>query len=248
MSSEENALERTLRLAAREPASRPDFYRLLLESEVYVIGTAQGASGAQTVAAGDQLSIQNWNKDDGTPVVPFFSSLDLLRRALTGESGYLSLPARSLFEITRGAALVLNPNADHGKEFFPQEIEALLSGCLTREPVQRVTQKQSKVLLGQPAQYPKAMAEALSACFGKRAEVNAGYLCLMHDTSQDAKPHLVVGVEVDGDFDGVLREAGTVAADTVPDGDAVDLFRVVRGEAGLSEYFLKSVKPFYQRD
>jgi hypothetical protein len=244
----ENALERALRLAAAEAASRPDFYRVLLESEVYVIGNKpQGAADSNTVAAGEKLSIQNWAKDDGTPIVPFFSSLAQLRRALTEEASYLALPARSLFEITKGASLVLNPNADYGKEFVPQEVEALLSGGMTQEPVQRVTQKEAKVLLGQPAKYPTRIVEALKALFAKRDEVSAAYLCLMHDTAQDEKAHLVVGVEVDGELEPLLREAGTIAADAAPEDEAVDLFRVVAGDEGLSAYFLKSVKAFYRR-
>lgn len=39
MQTEENALEKALRKAADEPADRPEFYRILLESKILVIGS-----------------------------------------------------------------------------------------------------------------------------------------------------------------------------------------------------------------
>lgn len=49
--TEETPLEHALRIAADEPASRPDFYRLLIESEVFIIGgtlTADTSGGRRT--------------------------------------------------------------------------------------------------------------------------------------------------------------------------------------------------------
>src|SRR5262245_49577657 len=94
----QNALELALAKAATEPAYRPEFYRLLLESEVLVLGhTESGEKGRRTVAAGEKLSIVNWQKNDGTPVIPFFASLEALRRAIKEEQSFVALPARTLF-------------------------------------------------------------------------------------------------------------------------------------------------------
>lgn len=207
-----NGLEFALAKAATEPAHRPEFYRLLLESQVFVLGnTEAGGEGVKDVAAGESLSIQNWQKNDGTPVIPSFASLEALRRAIEEEQAYLALPARSLFEITQGATLVLNPASDHAKEFLPNEIVAL-----------------SKLL-------------------AKHASVKAAYLCLMHDPSVQEKPSLVVGLEGTDGIERAIQEAGSVAADTAPEGLPVDFVKVVRGEDGLSAYFIESVKPFYER-
>ena len=65
---------------------------------------------------------------------------------------------------------------------------------------------------------------------------------------QHEKPHLIVGIEAEGDFENVVREAGTVAADTAPAGEPVDLIRVIRGESGIGQYFLEKVKPFFERE
>ena len=155
-------LDLALQSAASDPASRPDFYRLLLQAEIFVIGqTSLGAQGSVTLAADDELRIEKWQRQDGSPVIPFFTSQAALRRALDQEANYVALSARELFEMTRGATLVLNPKSPHGKEFHPNEIAALLTGAVTREGEERVLPKATNVLLGQPANMPKALLLSL---------------------------------------------------------------------------------------
>lgn len=247
---EENELEQKLRLAANEPAYRPEFSALLLESTIYVLGdTGSPALDEETVnlEAGSNISIQNWEREDGTPVIPFFTSLEMLQKSIEEDNSYLALPARALFEMTLGATLFLNPRSDYGKEFIPEEVQHLLSVGLSQEPSQRIVEKETKVLLGQPSNYPSKMIDSLTQILSKHKNVNKAYLALMHDTSVDEKPHLVIGIEVDGDYELVMREAGNVAGDTAPDGEPVDLYRVEPNDTGLSDYFIHETKPFYER-
>ncbi|MDR7194562.1 enhanced serine sensitivity protein SseB C-terminal domain-containing protein [Luteimonas terrae] len=175
-----NPLEIALARAADEPAERPEFYKALLESDVYVIGhTDTPGDGLATIPAGAQVSIVNLEKEDGTPFIPFFSSLDALQRVLQAETRFVSMSARSFLDITRGAT--------------------------------------------------------------------AAYLCVMHETESAQAPTWIVGLEGDGDMDAVMRQAGSVAADTAPRGEPVDFVRVQRGEGGLSDHFTSLVKPFYKR-
>jgi hypothetical protein len=248
MSDDENDLERALRLAADEPGHRPAFYKILLDSTVYILGELEKpAAGGRTIAAGEHVFIQDWVKQDGSPVVPFFSSMKTLRRAIEAERSYLEIPARSLFDLTKGKTLMLNPKSPYGKEFFPNEIAAMLSYGVNRLPERRVTTAPTTVLLGQPKDYPSKMVESLTTLFAKRRDVKAAYLVQMHDPSRDAVPHIVVGIEAGGNFDEVAREAGTVAADCSPSGAPVDLIRVMPKDKGLSEHMLNKVKPFYER-
>lgn len=244
---QENALEQSLRLAADEPAHRPDFFKTLLNSTVYVLGTAGTGKGHVTLEAGSNISIANWHKADGSAVIPFFSSLQTLQGSIDREESYVEIPARSLFEITLGAPLFLNPKSPYGKEFLPEEVRHLLSGETGQKPMQRTVEKDTKVLLGQPSQYPSRMVNSLTQLLAKHRNVKRAFLALMHDASIDQKPHLVIGIEADGDFERVMREAGSVAGDTAPDGEPVDLCRVLEGEPGLSDYFLKETVPFYER-
>lgn len=243
-----NDLERKLMLAADNPASRPEFYKELMASNVFVIGFSDSeGEGVETIPAGAKLAIVNWQKDDGTSIIPFFTSLEALQRALKEESKYVAVPAKSLFEITIGSFLVLNPASPYGKEFFPNEIQALLETGMNQAPQTRVVQKETKVLLGQPANYPSEMVSALTALLAKHSAVKAAYLCLMHDPSSAEKPSLVVGFEGETDLGEAMKEAGSVAADTAPNGELVDFVVLKKGEVGISDYMFKSVKPFYER-
>lgn len=248
MSEPSNELQRKLKLAAEDPVMRPEFYRSLMESDVLVIGsTDAGRDGVHTIPAGAKFSIQNWEKSDGTPIIPFFTSLDNLQRALKEESRFVSLPARRFFEITLGSVLVLDPAAPYSKEFFPHEIQAMLETGMNVAPQTRVVQKDTQVLLGQPANYPSAMIAALTVLLAKHTAVKAAYLCLMHDRSSSEKPSLVVGIEADTDIGDAVNEASVVAVDTAPKGQLLDFVVLRKGEAGLSAYMFDSVKPFYER-
>jgi hypothetical protein len=247
MDTDASPLERALRLAATDPAARPDFYRQLLEAEVFVIGDASPRpEGAWTAQEGESISLQHWTKPDGTVVLPFFSSLAALQRALDEEVTYYQLPARALLEMTQGATLVLDPRSEFGKEFVPGEIVALLSGGLTRPAERRVIEEDTRVLLAQPAERPEVLLEAVRAFLARRPAAKRAWLALMTVPSQDPEPHLVIGVEADGDADALLGEIGNVAADTSPAGP-VDLMQVREGDDGLSRYFLDNVEPFFRR-
>ena len=204
--------------------------------------------GPVTLKANTQIEVVNWVRPDGSSVIPFFTSLRALQLAITSDENYLALPARTFFEITRGAELILNPRSEFGKEFTPAEVEALLTEGVNKVATPMVAEKATEVLLGQPANYPTAMVASLTTLLAKHSNVKAAYLAQMYIRSQDEKPHLIVGIETDGDFENVVREAGTVAADTAPEGEPVDLMRVVRGESGIGRYFLEEVKPFYERE
>lgn len=248
MNEPSNDLERKLKHAADDPASRPEFYKALMDANVFVIGhTDSEGEGVSTIPAGANLSIVNWEKNDGTPVIPFFTSLESLQRALKEEVKFVALPAKSFFELTLGSFLILNPASPYGKEFFPNEIQALLETGMNQAPKTRVVQKETKVLLGQPASYPSEMVSALTTLLAKHPAVKAAYLCLMHDSSASEKPSLVVGFEGGQDISQAMKEAGSVAADTAPKGELVDFFVLKRGEPGISDYMFSSVKPFYER-
>ena len=244
----ENRLERLLPLAAEEPAHRPEFYRLLLQSTVYVLGTGSEEGEAGVDAAGE-VQIQFWEKPDGTPIVPFFSSLEKLHASSQAEQPYLALPATSLFEMTRGTALVLNPDSPYGREFTLEEVAFLLAGKLDDPPVQRrVMPTGTRIVFGEPAEYPVKLVDSLTQLLAKHGNVKRSFLALIYDPSvDDERPHLVVGIEADGDITDVIGKAGAVAADIMDATESLDFIQVREGEPGLSENFLTSIKPFYTR-
>ncbi len=261
--SEENKLEKLLRLASAEPAHRPEFCSVLMSSTIYILGNAGSVPdkpGEVELTAGSSIDIVNWEKPDGSPVIPFFTSIEILQKSIDSEQSYLAIPASSLFEMTLGAVLFLNPKSDYGKEFIPDEVEHLLSIGLSQAANQRVVKEDTQVLLGQPADIPSKMIDSLTQLFAKHKIIKSAYLALMHDQSIDDKPHLIVGLEfIEGkeekmledsysqQLELIMREAGNVAADSAPEGESVDLCVVSKGETGISEYFLTQTKPFYEK-
>ena len=187
MSETKNELETLLEQAATEPAHRPAFFRTLLESTVWVPGTA--AEGEQVVED-SALDLLHWEKDDGTSVIPFFTSLEALQEAVEDEQAFVVMPVRTLFEMTLGQTLFLNAKLPTGKEFTPREISHLIG---------------------------------------------------------DEKPVLLIGIEADGDVDEIIQAAGSVATDTLPGDEPIDICQVKKGEQGISHFITEHITPFYER-
>lgn len=129
MSVQENDLEKALRLAATDPASRPAFYTLLLNSNVYALVPPEVRAVLEKYSdpsVEQQISLITWQTQDGASVLPVFTSLRVLKELTEGHEAHVTMPVRHLFVMTRGATLVLNPRSQYSKEFTPDEIEAMI--------------------------------------------------------------------------------------------------------------------------
>ncbi|MBH3273331.1 enhanced serine sensitivity protein SseB [Serratia marcescens] len=248
----ENELERLLKLAVTEPAHRPAFFRELLDATVLILGDSEQVQQDGDIAlnADTPVNIQHWEKQDGGSIIPFFTSLEALQKAVEDEQPFIAMPARVLFEITQGADLFLNPKAEYGKEFYPEEVAMLLATGGVVKPVEHYVDKETQILLGQPEEYPSAMVDALTTLFSQRKPVRRAFLALMHDQAADEKPNLLLGLEVDAEpaeIEALINEAGSVASETAPNDEPVDFCLVSEKERGISHYLISHTQPFYQR-
>ncbi len=242
----ENALETALMHAAKETAARPEFYRLLLASDLLALGRisrAKPETGGPTVQPGDKLEIVSV-QINGRACHPLFSSATRLQAYIRQKEEFLTLNGRTLFTATPGATFVLNPGSDYGKELLPGEIAQLLDPASATP--QRVTiQKPAKVLIGQPSVYPHALVDALKDAFAKRDDVAAAYLA---QVAYDGQPsHPLIGIETTGNWDALSPEVGRIAAAAAP-GMLFDVAQIDRKmpHATLTDALLKTT-PFYQR-
>ena len=125
----ENSLEEALLRADRNPMSKREFHRLLLGSDLIVIGRIEGRGPSPAGAPllpGEKLQIAS-AQYEGRRVIPIFSSMTRLSAHLEGRTeGYVLLNGRALFEMTRGATLLLNIGSDLGWELAPEEVFGLL--------------------------------------------------------------------------------------------------------------------------
>lgn len=243
MSETKNELETLLEQAATEPAYRPAFFRTLLDSTVWVPGNA--AEG-EAVVEESALDIQHWEKDDGTSVIPFFTSLAALQQAVDDEQAFVVMPARTLFEMTLGETLFLNAKLPTGKEFTPREISHLVGEEGSPLSQQEVLEGGTALLLSEVAELPAQMVDSLTTLFKSIKTVKRAFICSIKEQA-DAQANLLIGIEAEGDIEEIIHAAGSVATDTLPGDEPVDICQVAEGEKGISHFMLAHITPFYER-
>ncbi len=232
MSETKNELETLLEQAATEPAHRPAFFRTLLESTVWVPGTA--AEG-EAVVEDSALDLQHWEKEDGTTVIPFFTSLEALQQAVEDEQAFVV-----------GETLFLNAKLPTGKEFMPREISLLMGEEGNPLSTQEVLEGGESLILSEVAEPPAQMIDSLTTLFKTIKPVKRAFLCSIKE-SPDAQPNLLIGIEADGDIEEIIHATGSVATDTLPGDEPIDICQVRKGEKGVSHFITEHIAPFYER-
>ncbi|EBM6079376.1 enhanced serine sensitivity protein SseB [Salmonella enterica] len=240
MSETKNELEILLEKAATEPAHRPAFFRTLLESTVWVPGSA--AEG-EAIVEDSALDLQHWEKEDGTTVIPFFTSLEALQQAVEDEQAFVVMPARTLFEMTLGETLFLNAKLPTGKEFMPREISLLLAEEGSPLSTQEVLEGGESLILSEVAEPPSQMIDSLTTLFKTIKPVKRAFLCAIKEHA-DAQPNLLIGIEADGEIEEIIHAAGNVA---LPGDEPIDICQVRKGEQGISHFITEHIAPFYER-
>lgn len=245
-----NDLETAMLQAADDPVARPDFYAALLQARIYVIGdvSADLPDGEFRISEGDTISLANFEFEDGQPYIPFFTSLEALNEAVSGETPYLSIGTRELLDSTRGNFLVLNPGQDIAKEFTPAEITHLLDGTPISGTGEYRLDKGVAVQISQPADEPVELIDALTRLFSRHGAIKRAFYAQMLVETQDKPLSLVIALDTDGGMDRLIREMQMVIPDTAPEGLPVDI--VVLGDADslVDQYFrTANIAPFYER-
>lgn len=246
----QSELGNLLLLAAKDPSRRDDFYRTLLKSTIYIVGTTDAKAdvdGNIHLHQGSKISILKWAKqDDGSPIIPFFSSLAGVEKSFDTRQPYMALSCQSFFEHTLDSNLVLDPLEKYRKEFSPEEVKYLLKTFTNSTLVEKTAGISGKVLLGQPAEYPTKTAEALKKVLANYPQVQRAYLAQMQNQSMQERPQLVVGIEGQGDLESVFKATNSAILATPPS-QPIGLFQIEGSDQGLSNYLLTQIKPFYEQ-
>lgn len=247
-----NELEEALVAAAQDPAARGPFLRLLLDSTVFVVGRVKDENGHNRESAGEMmiqpgegLALFQAALPDGRPCIPFYSSVRWLSGCLHEDASYVALPARTLFETAVGATFVLNLGAPWGKELLPEEVTRLLeSGGVGEEAA---IDAPREVRLGLPSVEPTALLAALTTVFSRHPEVSEAFLGMIQFPDESTGPHLLVGVEGDGDLGGAIRDAGATVNGVLGPEQLVDFVGITQGDQGISDFLVANGKRFYGR-
>jgi hypothetical protein len=237
----ENELERALVKAVKNPAAASDFYRLLLESDLLVMGTAQGQEGATevfTLAPGSNLNLVTGLKD-GHQFLPVFTSVLRMQDYVKQESRYLSVNGRALLELTRGAPVILNPASEYGKELTAEQVGQLLGPSRASGSQRTITGE---------AEYPMPLVEALTRVFAANAEVAAARMIQVTFADRAKEPHPLVGIEASPSIDfRKLVNAVQQEAEAAAPGMVFDIHRIDRAAPNSMTEALLRAEPFYVR-
>ena len=243
-----NELEKALHKAAADNTQAPAFYEELMESKVFILGKPEenADSGKFTLEEEQALIIQHWEREaDKSPVVPFFTSLQMLQQAINDDEPYLELPTASLFQLTMGAPLVLNPNSEFGMEFEPEDVAILLDSDLMLNS-EHILDEETEVLLGIPSEVPSAFNTVLSDYFAKHPQVESAYLGTIQIPADDDQEHLMVGLKGKGDL-GEIIETAIKKISLVDDigYETIDFYVIDQDDPDISEFMIENITPFY---
>lgn len=239
MFTPENKLEEMLIKAAKDAESRMTFYTILLEADIYIINQNK------TIGEKRQMQIQPVEAD-GKQYLPIFSSVKRITESIDKEVTYIQMRAKDFFNATIGANIILNPMSECGKKFVPEEIQGMLDGSIFYEPVK--LKENTEVMLGQPANYPQELVNALINLFSKYESIKAAYLANYYNPKENIPPHPLIGVDLESDKDRekILGEAGVIV--TKLGIKTVDFIQIgSQGSGDISRYLTKETKAFYER-
>ncbi len=243
-----NDLEKALHKAAADNTQAPAFYEELMDAKVFILGKPEeDDTGKFTLEEEQALVIQHWEREeDKSPVVPFFTSLQMLQQAIDADEPYLEMPTSALFQITMGAPLVLNPNSEFGMEFEPEDIAVLLDTDLMTNSEHELDED-TEVLLGLPQDVPEEFTAELSRFFAKHKGVEAAYLGTIQIPAEDDVEHLMVGIQGKGDFDKIIETAIQKISilETDLPYETVDFYVVDYDDPDISEFMIENITPFY---
>jgi hypothetical protein len=232
----ENDLERSFVRAANEPAHRPDFVRTLMDAEIFLALEFSGAppvagpDGQMTLPKGTTLTLRSLTKGNQS-FVPFFSA-PVRAHAIFKSDHVAPEKTRDLFQRYPQAQFVLNPGSEYSKDFLREEVVRLLSGDFGVGFERVHVEEGTRLLIGQPAEYPDKLVAALSAAFEQEPSIAAAHLA--QAAYGDKPSHLVIALDIGEDWDALMQRLGPRMRGLLPSTQVVDFVPLTGG--GFESY------------
>jgi len=216
-------------LAASEEAARPAFYRLLLDSELVVLGELG------KVMALDSIESQ------GQTYHAAFTSERRLQEFLREERVHFVARGSFLFQAARGASFVLNPGSDVNKVLTPEEIDWCLEQAAAQQPA-----LSGEIQIVRPKTFPKKLVKALCVLFTSRSLIKEAHLVHVMRQGADAGPYPLIGLVAEEETSRLAGEIFKAAAEVMP-GKRIDVLFLQPGDSRPLQSHILNVPPFYRR-
>jgi len=249
-----NKLEQALHQAAIDEKHVEEFYALLMESRVFILGkpAAEVKTGDFVLTDDDELLINHWEtEEDKSPVIPFFTSLQTLQKTIPEDEPYLEVPTEALFRMTLGVPMVLNPNTEYGMEFGPEDVVSLLGSDGLNNEGDLLDEGEDLdpdgVYLDVLLETPKTLIAKLTEVMGEQAQIETAYLAVIHEPSVNDEPHLLIGIKGNGNLDAAIELVANqiTEADNDSDYEMFDFFTITEEDPDISDFLIENVEPFY---
>jgi hypothetical protein len=226
-------LERALRELAAGRTSLADV-RAVLGEQAVVVPTREGA-------APGEIALPVATADDGTDVVPLFSSVAAMQAIKPDETDYAELPFTALLESwPLGTDAVLDPGHDWALR---------VPSTAMRGPGPMQVPAGTRVAIGEPEEPPTELLAALREHFGHEPAVERAWCAQILLDIPGEEPHTAIGVrlaEGRDDPDEVCRRILEVARPSFS--GALDLLVVEPDDADpIAEHMVARIEPFYTR-
>ena len=247
--SEEKSIEALLVKASQEPEYREAFYEKLLATEVLVLGGDDAREG-EDINDSETISLLEWESEEGIRAIPFFTSYEMLEKAVGENHLYLPIQAAVLFATVPDMNLVMNPGFDASKMFSSEEIQMILTtefGAEEDDEDEGAEFSEDISLKPITTNRSVKMLKALKALFKEKENVKLAYVAEMAQRDANNTLQLAIGIEVEGDEGELFSQVSDIILE-LAENETVDLFKINREEKeGMSAYFIHEMQPFYVR-
>jgi hypothetical protein len=180
------------------------FFKALLDATVYAhVPLGNPPEGVMRF-------IQFVRPDNGQTMLPFFSDKQQAEASRRNAALVVAMSGRNLFELTRGASLMLNPNVD-AIALYPPEIAAILEGRALDYFAKDHIPAGTKVQIVPPSVSTAELNTVLRNLFETEATVKAAFLAEVRRLDEGAEVILVLTVVVAKTYQERLLQLVTLA-------------------------------------
>ena len=243
--NDEDAFDRALRLATADPGLRPAFYQQLLQSNALVILSRSSSEGS-TIPAGELIDVEQWMREDGERVIPFFSSEAALFRALPEGAPCAVVAVRELFEMCVGRSLQLNPDSDCTMVLRAATTAALLASGSVVTSIAVCEGANHTVEISAVTEAPSALIGALTSLYARLPNVVSARLACVREITPPHNRWLVVGLQLAGNETREVRDTLAVAGECYRGSLRLTVYLIDVAEGSFPTQLLE-IEPFYER-
>ncbi len=240
----------SLAQAIHNPAHRPQFYHDFYDATVFLVSHSDDSlqhstqidwHHSQNELPVQQIQIHNdW-------YVPVFSSLKNMLAHIEKPVYYLSFPAKELLLILDNMHWYLDYGCPISKPFHADELAAIANGSIQCHAKETIINQDAEVLLGEPTEYPSALAELLLSWLPTQPAIKRAWLAMIFNPSDGLPPHTILAIDGDQHANMALLShtiGQLIQSKPIPN-PPLDILPLGNNEA-IENYFLVDTQPFYQ--